>query len=113
MGSNGNLRPPWKPGQSGNPKGRPPGINLTARLREILSREADVPEGSPSKTVADLVVEELVAAAARGDIKALSMLFDRVDGKVAQTIITEKPDLSKLSDEQLERLVTGESGGGA
>lgn len=37
-----NLRPPWKPGQSGNPGGRPKGRSCTAILNRILDEEAKV-----------------------------------------------------------------------
>src|SRR5260370_33848298 len=35
---NSGLKPPWKPGQSGNPAGRPKGISLRARMKK---RDAD------------------------------------------------------------------------
>jgi len=61
-------RPPkaWKPGQSGNPKGRPPGTGEVAKLRAALA--ADVPE----------ILSGLVAAAKGGDVQAARIILERV-----------------------------------
>ncbi len=71
--SNGNLRP-WKPGQSGNPKGRKP---IAPEVREML--ESAVPE----------VVQQLIDAALNkgGEVPwrfrqtAQLAVLDRVYGK--------------------------------
>ena len=39
--SNGNLRPPWKPGESGNPHGK----TSMQRRREIENAERATPRG--------------------------------------------------------------------
>lgn len=57
---------PWKPGQSGNPKGRPPGVGEVARLRAAIAEH--VPE----------IVAQLVAAAKGGDVQAARLLLERV-----------------------------------
>lgn len=36
----------WRPGQSGNPKGRPPGVDLEDYFRELLAR---VDRGEPTE----------------------------------------------------------------
>ena len=56
----------FKPGQSGNPKGRPPGAGKVAKLREDLSEH--LPE----------IIAQLVAAAKSGDIQAARLVLDRV-----------------------------------
>ena len=70
-----------KPGVSGNPKGRPPGIRYLSELaRDILrqSRKGDI-EG---KTTDELVVLALVKEALKGNTKAIEMLHDWTEGKV-------------------------------
>ena len=56
----------WKPGQTGNPKGRPPGKSAITKMRNSLS--ADVPE----------ILAALVAAAKAGDMQASRLGLERV-----------------------------------
>jgi hypothetical protein len=55
----------WKPGTSGNPKGKPPGSGELQRLRASIA--ADVPD----------ILAGLVAAAKGGDVQAARVLLDR------------------------------------
>ena len=55
----------WKPGQSGNPKGRPPGSGQLAKLRSAIG--SDLEE----------IIATLVLAAKAGDIAAARLLLDR------------------------------------
>ena len=75
----------FKPGQSGNPGGRPKGRSLTARLRELL--EKGEINGKPipgGRQVADLVVEAMVKGAIKGNSKLIVEVLDRNDGKVPE-----------------------------
>lgn len=56
----------WKPGQSGNPKGRSPGAGEVAKLR------AGIAEHVPA------IVDRLVEAARGGDVQAARILLERV-----------------------------------
>lgn len=60
-------RPPkqWQPGESGNPRGRPPGRGQAAQLREALASK--LPE----------VLEAVVTAAIAGDMTAAKLVLDR------------------------------------
>lgn len=64
----GNLSPPWKPGQSGNPKGRKKGARNKATLAalELLDGEAEV----LSRKAIDLALE--------GDTTALRLCLERI-----------------------------------
>jgi hypothetical protein len=66
----------WKPGQSGNPEGRPKGIKYVSEaLREQLGNEA----------LADELAKKLVERAKKSD-SALSIILDRTEGKVTLPI---------------------------
>jgi hypothetical protein len=56
----------FKPGQSGNPKGRTPGTGAVAKLRESIAEH--LPE----------IIAQLVTQAASGDVQASRLLLERV-----------------------------------
>lgn len=56
----------WKPGQSGNPKGKPAGSGELQKLRAAISEH--VPE----------IIAKLVTAAQAGDVAAARLLLERV-----------------------------------
>ncbi len=60
---------PFKPGQSGNPRGRAPDPLLRALKKKLTASEA-----------ADLT-DVLFEKARDGDMKALEMIWDRIAGK--------------------------------
>jgi hypothetical protein len=63
----------WKPGESGNPKGRRPKRLFDDRLREAL--------GSRRGEKAKLLVDKLIAKASTGNVAALKLVCERVGGK--------------------------------
>lgn len=72
-----NLKP-WKPGQSGNPSGRPKRNPISDALREIME-EIDP---RTKKLIARRLADALVKKALAGDVKAAALIGDRVEGKV-------------------------------
>jgi len=73
-----NLRPPWKPGQSGNPKGAPKGIRLTDLLRSTVEAN-DFEIGKALIRVAE-------KQALKGDHKFWTSIIERLDGKVPDRV---------------------------
>ncbi len=67
----------WKPGQSGNPNGRPPkGYSITDTVREMMANSPEAKE-KLSKKVLEKALE--------GDLKAVELLWAYMDGKPTQT----------------------------
>ena len=78
---------PWKPGQSGNPSGRPKRKPLTDAYAAILEKKfpADVAAklmllGRP--TYAQVIAISLAQEAIKGKVQAASELADRVEGRI-------------------------------
>jgi len=73
----------FKPGQSGNPKGKPKGArHFSTLIKEAIQKVADG-EDEPADR---LIVKQLVDKAKQGDLQAIDRVLDRVDGKAEQTI---------------------------
>lgn len=82
----------FKPGQSGNPKGRPQRKPLTDAYIAILS--LDVPGNMIPKdfkfmgikTFADLIAVRMVLEGSKGKVNAVAEMADRVEGKALQSV---------------------------
>lgn len=89
-----NLRP-WQPGQSGNPNGRPVKPDcLTDCLREL----AGLPDGPGGATRAQRLAGVLWGKALRGDVRAIALLLDRLDGKAAQSLRVDSGSVLTFAD---------------
>ena len=85
-------KPPnqWKPGQTGNPKGRPPGVSAITKLRASIAGE--VPE----------ILASLVVAAKGGDVQAARLILERVLPPVKateQAVTLQLPEDGSLTDQ--------------
>ena len=103
-GANNLIPHRFQPGTSGNPGGRPKKQPITDYLRSQL--ESDVPSGmlgsmhpefrsnllalyGNNPTFGQMLALRLISQAAEGEIAALSLLLDRVEGKVNQKTSVE------------------------
>jgi hypothetical protein len=82
-----NLKP-WRPGESGNPSGRPRGASITAAIR----RELEIGEGDDlSRSQATQIARRLIEVAQDPShpqwSKAVTVILDRIDGPVSREVI--------------------------
>ena len=74
----------WKPGLSGNPKGRPPKREcITSLLKEAMN--SPCPQDKQKRTRAEIMTEKLLAMAIKGDLRAMKLIFEYVAGKPKQS----------------------------
>lgn len=69
----------FKPGQSGNPKGRPPDKrNMKRALRDVLTEDIEVVDNGQRVTISkqDALMRMLVAKALKGDRHAYRMVIE-------------------------------------
>jgi hypothetical protein len=120
----GYRRPPiesrWKPGQSGNPSGRPKGSkNLRSAIEEMLTEKITVTEGNKIRRVTRLeaVLLKQLSLALKGDLKAIQAVYTSAN---TLGMLEVRPDkivvrnLSPLTDDELlelERLLVKAGGG--
>ena len=81
----------FKPGQSGNPAGRPKGIpNAKTRYQRILNLIEKVKNPVTGEieefTVAEIMDMKIMQKARSGDIKAYKEILDRLEGKAQQAV---------------------------
>lgn len=77
----------WKPGQSGNPAGKPKGTeHSSTRLRRLLDAvqkaKHPVTKQEEEFTTLELMDAALIARAMKGDVQAYKEILDRFEGKV-------------------------------
>jgi hypothetical protein len=101
---NGKPERPWlkrfqfKPGQSGNPGGRPKGsVSIEAELRRRLDN------GEEGEKIVKGLVTQALRRALEGDYKFFNMILERVDGRVADRLAGHDGG-PLFSDEDMERL---------
>ncbi len=109
----GYRKPPaktrFKPGQSGNPNGRPKGsVNLKTDLRSELSEKIRIREGERSLKVSKqrAMLKALVAKALKGDARAANVVLTLV-GKLfePEAVAEQVPALTSDDQAILERFL--------
>jgi hypothetical protein len=96
-----NLKP-WKPGQSGNLRGRPKKRLLDDALEDLLA--------SNDAEVARDVAAALVKRARKGDVRAIQLIAERTQGKPMRAVEISGPDggaleIDHMTDEQLDQRI--------
>ena len=92
----------FKPGESGNPKGRPKGVkNLATDLQEELEQFVVVHEGDQTLKVTKqrAMLKSLFAKAMKGETRASSALISLIIG--LEHSKDKSPDLSTLKEDDL------------
>jgi hypothetical protein len=100
----------FKPGQSGNPAGRPRGSrNLRTELIDELGEEVVVRDGDRSVrlTRQRAIVKKLIAAAMAGDIRAITAVAN-LHGRALGNEPADDPHGTKVDAEFLQDLVDRE-----
>lgn len=95
----------FKPGQSGNPKGRPKGVkNLATDLQEELEQPVVVHEGNQTHKVTKqrAMLKSLFAMAMKGDVRASSSLINLI--AVLEQSKMENNSSDTLAEDDLEIL---------
>lgn len=106
----GFAKPPkkhqFKPGESGNPKGRPKGVkNLATDLEEELGEKLLVIEAGKQQAVTKqrAMLKALVAKALKGDVRAASTLLNLIPSvEQAQKMAVESTSLSAADQAVLD-----------
>lgn len=114
-GRNGGKLKDFKPGQSGNPAGRPKGTpNVATRMRRFLELEMTaknpITKTEESFTVAELMDLQIISKAVKGDIMAWEKINDRLEGKASQksdiTADITVNGQSELTPDQAEKILS-------
>jgi hypothetical protein len=102
----GYRKPPkqhqFRPGQSGNRKGRPKGQkNAATTLREILNHKVEVRTGSTVRKirVLEAILTRFAEAALKGDTKAAAFLIQRYD--MVETAQEHANSATTLEDQEI------------
>ena len=78
----------FKPGQSGNPGGRPKTGALTLAFRALL--EKPVPRDARKRTYAQAIADAVVELARRGHLGAVRELANRAEGRAAPAVSVDE-----------------------
>jgi ribosomal 50S subunit-associated protein YjgA (DUF615 family) len=118
---------PFKKGESGNPTGKPKGVeHSSTRLKRLLELTQDLKNPVTGETESFSVAEQmdlaLIIKARKGDVLAYREILDRLEGKAKQsTDITTKGEklnqspilflsADKLTEKQIEQYLQKDAG---
>jgi hypothetical protein len=96
----------FQPGQSGNPAGRPRQV-ATKLLREMAAT-AEVDGG---ETRLRRIVDRLLVKAESGDLDAIKIVFDRLEGRPRQSVTLDLNERERY-EQMVEQFIEGEESEG-
>jgi len=95
--STNNLRPPWKKGQSGNPKGLAKGQrNYKTIYREALIKIAEANDKTPEE-IEEMMHQVGLNKALKGDFAFYRDINDRLHGKAPQPLSNDNGQPLKVT----------------
>lgn len=105
----------WKPGQSGNPNGRPKGALTGLKVSVALGKfwemtraELMVAIQDPNTSMGDIIIASVMVRAAKdGDANRLNILLDRAIGRVREAPIDppEQSDAASIPAEERQKRI--------
>jgi len=104
----------WKPGESGNPLGRPKGSrNVTTNLKELLeltiSTKDPITGEMVDAPVTSILNARLVRNALDGDNKAIKEIYDRIEGRPKQKLdVTADAKIKGFLNLAMQKAVKGD-----
>jgi Family of unknown function (DUF5681) len=98
----------FQPGHSGNPAGRPKQI-ATRLMREMAS--APVGGGAEGETRLRRIVDRLLVKAESGDLDAIKIVFDRLEGRPRQSVTLDLNERERY-EQMVEQFIDGETAEG-
>jgi uncharacterized protein with von Willebrand factor type A (vWA) domain len=94
--------PRFKPGQSGNPSGRPKNVLSKALRKKLDELESDAPD---ARSNADRIADKLVSLALDGNLEAIKVVLDRMEGRPRQTVsltLDQREEYERMVDNLIE-----------
>lgn len=97
-------------GQSGNPAGSKKGhVKLRYHLAKVLATKVSVKDGDKmiKLTAADLIIDQLFLKASKGNMEAIKLIFQYVEGMPVQAIKTGDGLTAPTINVQINRFADG------
>lgn len=95
---------PWKPGQSGNPSGRPKAV--TTLLKDLLEQTMLMDRINPGyRTNAEMLAQAIVHHALNGNSSYMKEIMDRIDGPIPKPEPVAESELTDLVGDAEKRAV--------